>query len=470
MANDVENQLVRYFGWIEKQSGGVLHRDPDQPAVSDVPAASLDDAQQLAALELQFHATGAVPRRNTRRRIVAFATVAVVGLVAGIVIRGTFDDLRARTVELPTPPAAPISQAPPISPTPSLQPPLAPTVVEPIFEVRADSQFAPSSSDFAVFSSDGSTILAAMSGMIIRLGSDDGATATGSPTILGPPEFSRVVQISPDGSRAFALGQLHDTSTGGVTALAEPDVRAGFSPDGLRIVVPTDSPRGEGRATIFDTSTGEPIIVLQSDDFAIAWAIYSPDGSRIMTQGEAGITRIWDATTGEQIIELDDSDSLSSFNPDGTTVLSVGPSGRVRTRSATTGELGAFDHQFDPVGDTRAWFSSDGDTIAIWYRPAAGDGNATIELWSARTGDRLGLIPAVSSGVTLTEASFSADGDRMVTVAPDGSGEIWRIATSAKLATLMPVTEGLLSVAFSPDGHRVVGLGNQGTIRMWEAP
>ena len=60
---------------------------------------------------------------------------------------------------------------------------------------------------------------------------------------------------------------------------------------------------------------------------------FSSDGSRLATAGHDGTVRIWDPSSGEQLMVLDAHDAQVSsvaFSPDGSQLASVGAEGMVR--------------------------------------------------------------------------------------------------------------------------------------------
>jgi dipeptidyl aminopeptidase/acylaminoacyl peptidase len=347
------------------------------------------------------------------------------------------------------------------------------TIGAPLFSVPASS-LSPSSqyetmwndSDRVSFTSDGSTIVAFSGGALARI--DAGSGAPGALTMLSPIDQSSTTRISRDGSRVYVPPAVIDTITSARVELTDVrlDVRGEFSPTGDRIVVPAVSRNGEGRAVVFDVATGAALFELTSDDVAITWATWSPDGSLLMTQGQVGVTRVWDALTGEQLLTLPDADSGSSFSPDGSSVVTVGPSERVRVRDARTGAQLALDEQLPAGSDPQAWFSADGTTVLVMHADPDVAGSAIATAWNASEGTLVGTIPGLAVGSEFSSGSYA--GDRLVVLAADGSAQIWTITGSRELASVEPVSEAFISVGFSPDGRRLVALESDRTVRVWE--
>jgi WD40 repeat protein len=96
--------------------------------------------------------------------------------------------------------------------------------------------------------------------------------------------------------------------------------------------------------------------------------------------------------------------------------------------------------------------------------------------------DHVWAIPRAEQNQSDAESAFySSDGERVVVVLPDGSGELRDVRTSRAIAPI-PYQRVLLEVEFSPDGSRLLTLGNDldpalkseeraedYEVRLWEA-
>ncbi|CAB1063128.1 High-affinity carbon uptake protein Hat/HatR [Olavius sp. associated proteobacterium Delta 1] len=65
--------------------------------------------------------------------------------------------------------------------------------------------------------------------------------------------------------------------------------------------------------------------------------------------------------------------------------------------------------------------------------------------------------------------AFSPDGTRIVTASQDKTARVWDLATGAELATFSGHTERVNSAAFSPDGAHIVTASNDRTSQVWDA-
>ena len=69
----------------------------------------------------------------------------------------------------------------------------------------------------------------------------------------------------------------------------------------------------------------------------------------------------------------------------------------------------------------------------------------------------------------VTSVAYSPDGNRVVTGSEDHTARVWDPATGTTVATLKGHASSVNSVAFSPDGRRVVTGSDDRTARVWDA-
>jgi WD40 repeat protein len=69
---------------------------------------------------------------------------------------------------------------------------------------------------------------------------------------------------------------------------------AAYAPDGARIVTSGD----DGSARVWDAKSGKELLRLEGHKRWELSAAYAPDGARIVTSGDDGAVRVWDAKIG----------------------------------------------------------------------------------------------------------------------------------------------------------------------------
>ena len=67
----------------------------------------------------------------------------------------------------------------------------------------------------------------------------------------------------------------------------------------------------------------------------------------------------------------------------------------------------------------------------------------------------------------MNSVAFSPDGDRVLTGSDDGTARLWSLETGETLQSFAGHSRPVFSVAFSPDGARVLTGSGDGTARLW---
>jgi WD40 repeat protein len=272
-----------------------------------------------------------------------------------------------------------------------------------------------------------------------------------------------VLKGRPHVANAFSL------STSGVLSVA-------FSPDGTRIVTGgTTGGFGTGEASVWDARTGVELLELKGHTGMVMCAAFSADGERIVTGSADGTAKVWDARTGTPRLELagiQGGIESASFSPDGTWIVTGGWHGPEKPGEAMVWDARTGMPRFalkglkGPVHSVAV--SKDGTRIATGGGEREKPGEATV--WDARTGQALFEIKGFKDVVG--SLAFSPDGTRIVTGEDNDSAHdrgngvtIWDAQTGTQLLDLTQSARGgfragaRVSVAFSPDGKRVVIAG-----------
>src|SRR4029077_6195264 len=139
--------------------------------------------------------------------------------------------------------------------------------------------------------------------------------------------------------------------------------------------------------------------------------VFSPDGARIVTAGEDGRTRLWDATTGAMIAEwrAPPTKVLSvAFRPDGRRLVTTSADATVRQWDSSTGREveSPYDRHIGEV--LTAEYSPDGQWIA------SGGTDRTVRVWSAANGQDLAVLHGHTAVVS--DLAFAADGGHLASV------------------------------------------------------
>lgn len=204
---------------------------------------------------------------------------------------------------------------------------------------------------------------------------------------------------------------------------------------------------------------GEPPI--QGRD-AVHAVRFGPDGERLVTAGESA--KLWEVSTGKRIRELRHSDRVNwvQFGPDGTRIITASADGTARLWDGQTGLAAAppLTHQEEVFW---AAFDRTGERVVTASR------DKTAEIWAVRNGRKL-LTEPLRHAEPLGErysVEFSPDGLLVVTAAGNVV-QIWHADSGRAAAPSLHHPALVLSVRFSPRGHRLVTACADGVAYLWD--
>jgi WD40 repeat protein len=370
--------------------------------------------------------------------------------------------------------------------------------------------------NFATFSSDGRFVLTASADHTARIW--DARSGAEHLKLSGHRDAVVTASFGRDGTRVVTAsldgtGRIWDTRSGKpLKILASHDApddaeravyTAEFDPIGGKVVTAS----ADKTARVWDAESGQELLALRGHRDTVWSAAFSPDGQQIVTASQDGTACIWNAASGTSIVlsepaqgdaprirscaEGEDAighqDSVVSakYSRDGKYVITASRDWSAIVWDATTGLLVArlSDAHQRPV--TNAEFSPDG----LWVVASAGspsdstDNTAIVwdtQAWKpvvlGQTGEAYksategGMVGSIRGHLgEVRSASFSSNGDRVVTASEDGTARIWDPASGKELTVFRGHTKAVLGATFSPDRKRVVTASADGTARIWNA-
>lgn len=413
------------------------------------------------------------------------------------------------------------------------------------------------------FSPDGTRVLAGGSGINNRPGGQvtlwDAKSGRLIRTFEGHPAFSSVwhIAFSPDGrhivSAVDRAVKLQDVATGRTlqTFTHEHPIKLlRFAPDGARVFTCDDKDttrewnasagqllrnlhikggtplmsfmRDPSRALvrssdglqIFDVAADKVLHTFAHQLFFIYSAVYSRDGSSILSLGNA--IRRWDASTGQLVSEFPVSQDngyyvsfrpaidrilwrkleanrltltdlsggrvlatfqhakqpdYSSLSPDGTRVLSASGNSMMLWDATSGKMLRTFAH---PDTGPRG-FKSEDSVSSVAFSPngsrvLSGTSSGTVNLWDAASGQRIWTYREGPASAIVWSLEFSPDGRHVLLSVSDRSPKLLDAATGRLLRSFDGHASGFLTTVamFSADGSRMMSSSHDLTTKIWE--
>jgi WD40 repeat protein/tRNA A-37 threonylcarbamoyl transferase component Bud32 len=238
-----------------------------------------------------------------------------------------------------------------------------------------------------------------------------------------------------------------------------------FSPDGHRCLSASGWPEGDRTARLWDLKTGREIRRFVGHEDGVGSVAFSPDGRRFLSGSNDKSMRLWDVETGRELRRFDGHTGILSsvaFTPDGRHALSASFDKSLRLWDVESGqELRRFNGHTDWVFG--AALSPDGHHIL------SGSKDWTLRVWDIETGHELQQINGQSE---VRCVAFAPGGQRVLSAGGGGSQDwkvrLWDAATGQELRQFDGHTSGIISVAFSPDGKRILSGGCDRTVRLWD--
>jgi WD40 repeat protein len=282
-----------------------------------------------------------------------------------------------------------------------------------------------------------------------------------------------LVAFSPDGKTIASCGGdrvvlIWDAATGKILHRLVGHTNSinglAFSGDGKMLA---SSSRMNGQIILWDPLRGTRIRELPSK-FTVPWVAFSPDNKLLAVVSERG-THLLDPATGAERGNIKEQEVYwTAFTSDGKTIVSAGqknsPGSSVRLwNAATRKEIRSF--RWERIYS--AALSPDGKMLA------AGNKNGSIRVWDVESGAVVREFPSIGTDLVWNaHMVFSPDSKLLATV---GNTDISRAIRILSLESGKEAVRcsghptGASSVAFSPDGARLVSGGLRGRVRVWDA-
>jgi WD40 repeat protein len=191
-----------------------------------------------------------------------------------------------------------------------------------------------------------------------------------------------------------------------------------------------------------------------------------------------GTAKVFDAATGDELFTLSGhTDSIFglAYSPDGTRLATASHDKTVKVWDAASGKLlmtlskeghgdGVYGGLFPGILDVA--FSADSARIAS----AGADGTAVI--WDVATGKELLMLPSNGNGIITL--AFNPDGTHLATSSDGGFGfdptvTMWNLTTHQAVFTTPNQPNFIFGLAFDNGGSRFATGAVDGVLRLWDS-
>jgi WD40 repeat protein len=234
-----------------------------------------------------------------------------------------------------------------------------------------------------------------------------------------------------------------------------------WSPTGVFV---TEGVKDSGVIDIRDGETGQSILSFEGHDGDVNDVAFSPDGSMLASTGDDGTLKVWDPSTGDLLASASGAGAVfgPSFSADGSLVAAGWHEdfgGIVQVMDLSTGRVvktlgidGPIDTAFSPDGKRLA--------VASFWQDGA--------VFDLETGEKAFELNGTISSIVVVHGgvSWSPDGRYNAATRSDGAG-VWEAGTGKLRFTLVGHSGLVLSAAWSPDSSRLVTGGIDGTAKVW---
>ncbi|CAM5656338.1 hypothetical protein GCM10010329_11850 [Streptomyces spiroverticillatus] len=225
----------------------------------------------------------------------------------------------------------------------------------------------------------------------------------------------------------------------------------------------------EGRVKLWDPVVGTPAGALESFTGAVYQVLFGDEGRLLAACDSDGAVRVWtvaDRRSGGHTVTLRPRQPAEhrgsawacAFRPGDSQLLTVGNDGGARIWDAATGQgkriLRGHGRRVVSVR-----FSADGSQLA-----ATGN-DGVVRLWDTRTGQRTHEL--TGRGDRLVSAVYSPAESVLATASNDGDVYLWNPGGGEYLREFDAETEHVWAAAFNTDGTLLATANDDDTVRLW---
>jgi WD40 repeat protein len=216
------------------------------------------------------------------------------------------------------------------------------------------------------------------------------------------------------------------------------------------------------RIAVRDVASGEVLHVLSGHTDKVTSLAFASDGKTLASGSADNTVKIWDCAAGKELRTLRGHGSwvyAVAFAPGRKTVASGGYDRSVRLWDADTGQ-GLATLLGHSAAVRALAFAPDGELLA------SGGNDRAIKLWdTARRAERATLKTKSS----VRALAFTPDGKMLASAGDDGAAHTWDVATGKQQSSFPGIGIEATALAFSPTGTRFAVTHLQPLMNVWPA-
>ncbi|MFJ8478128.1 TIR domain-containing protein [Kitasatospora sp. NPDC094011] len=217
----------------------------------------------------------------------------------------------------------------------------------------------------------------------------------------------------------------------------------------------------DGAVRLWDAATGQSRRLLRGHGRRVGALSFNSTGNLLAAAGNDGTVRLWDPATGRRVREITGrSNRLVSaeFGPSGPVLATASNDGDMFLWNAATGE---YQRRLD-VETEHVWaeaFSPDATLLAT-----ANDDD-TVRIWYRSTGAH--VVTLAEHRGRVRSIAFGADGEQLATACDDSRVRLWTLSDGRLHSTLEGHTDRVYAVVFAPDDSWLASASWDGRALVW---